>query len=897
MARAKSTRRKKKSKSTAARSRRHPSEKSILSGLKRTVANNPDSVEARLSLGEFYLGIQNDSELIEISDSLQARRPFENDLSEYRYLRLKAYGLAYTGRLVDADEVAQDGVKLFGDSPDFLFVLSFVCLSLREYDRAVEVGEKYLAALSNFAQRTDWPAVFAITDQHRAQLLNFIGSAYLETGQFNKAQSALEAAISSDPGNSLPYINLVSVHRQTGDFDKARKTVAEGLTSARDSQELRLLERTVAERATISACMIVKNEEELLPGCLDSIRDWVDEIVIVDTGSTDRTVEIAESYGARIYHQPWEGNFSKHRNYSVELATSEWVFIIDADERIEPEGLPVIRDMTNRDDVSIISIDVYNVYGKERERITFLPSVRFWRRDLNLRYEGIVHNLLDLGAEHPVVRAAIRLQHLGYDLSPEKMKQKFERSKALLERQLEDDPDNAFAHFNYAQLLKTQDGEYAVHDIPTILKAANRGVELTDPDDKRTRHIHLMCLDQLAWAYFYDTQYDKAMECCQRALRAKPDYLDPLFLVGHIHSSLEQWDQAKVAYHKYLEVQAKYDPTGQTDCMILGCIDSRSSAFYSLATIAELQEAPELAVDYYQRTLQLHDGYLEAYGRLGRLQLNRGNIRQAETSFRSQLESSNQTVEASLGLAGILQNDRKFDEAEKFYRLAMQLDSLDAVSPTRLGRMLLEINRDQEAFDLLQQATDLDGGTEPFLLALAQTYFAASHFQRAAQAYQRLLDTYGANGTIQNDLGNCYFKMKQFDQAEAMYRQLIEQGEPVAEAYRNLGLTQVSLEKAEEAIISLTKYLEIREDYEVVRILADLYLHQRDFEAARDYYERFLVTTPTDTVALFRLSECYLYMGHTDAAIIGYRRVLETNPDAEPARARLAELQSKAEPV
>ncbi|RKX21112.1 MAG: glycosyltransferase, partial [Candidatus Zixiibacteriota bacterium] len=106
---------------------------------------------------------------------------------------------------------------------------------------------------------------------------------------------------------------------------------------------------------TISACMIVKNEEELLPGCLDSIRDLVDEIIIVDTGSDDKTMEIARSYGAKIFEQPWEGNFSKHRNYSMEQATSDWILIIDADEKLDNSNLRSLVKIKNNPSNSIIS--------------------------------------------------------------------------------------------------------------------------------------------------------------------------------------------------------------------------------------------------------------------------------------------------------------------------------------------------------------------------------------------------------------------------------------------------------------------------------------------------------------------------------------------------------------
>ena len=99
---------------------------------------------------------------------------------------------------------------------------------------------------------------------------------------------------------------------------------------------------------TISVCLIVKNEEEFLPQCLESIKDVVDEIIVVDTGSTDRTVEIAKSFGAKVYHHAWENDFSKHRNQSIGYASSDWIFILDADEKVvqwDPNVATIISNM------------------------------------------------------------------------------------------------------------------------------------------------------------------------------------------------------------------------------------------------------------------------------------------------------------------------------------------------------------------------------------------------------------------------------------------------------------------------------------------------------------------------------------------------------------------------
>ncbi len=94
--------------------------------------------------------------------------------------------------------------------------------------------------------------------------------------------------------------------------------------------------------------MIVRDEEEMLPGCLAPLRDVVDEIVVVDTGSTDATVEIAESFGARVVHFPWNGSFADARNVSIEAATGDWIMYLDADEHMEPGDAPQLRDLLHR---------------------------------------------------------------------------------------------------------------------------------------------------------------------------------------------------------------------------------------------------------------------------------------------------------------------------------------------------------------------------------------------------------------------------------------------------------------------------------------------------------------------------------------------------------------------
>src|SRR3989338_8295195 len=101
---------------------------------------------------------------------------------------------------------------------------------------------------------------------------------------------------------------------------------------------------------SISLCMIVKNEADFLEQCLNSVKEIADEIIIVDTGSTDRTKEIAKKFNAKVIEHKWNNNFSEARNISLEHATKEWILVLDADEAISREDLPKIKILIkNRD--------------------------------------------------------------------------------------------------------------------------------------------------------------------------------------------------------------------------------------------------------------------------------------------------------------------------------------------------------------------------------------------------------------------------------------------------------------------------------------------------------------------------------------------------------------------
>ncbi|MBV9410529.1 MAG: glycosyltransferase, partial [Acidimicrobiia bacterium] len=172
----------------------------------------------------------------------------------------------------------------------------------------------------------------------------------------------------------------------------------------------------------VTAAIIVKNEAEHLAGCLASIRAIVDEIVVVDTGSTDGSAAVAKGFDAEVLFHDWDGNFSDARNLGLDRATGEWILYIDADERIEvPTERAALHAILDRADAA--RVGALRLHFTILEGCSHAYEWRLWRHDPAVRFEGIIHESItpSLAAKLNANGASytdtdeIRLLHLGYE--------------------------------------------------------------------------------------------------------------------------------------------------------------------------------------------------------------------------------------------------------------------------------------------------------------------------------------------------------------------------------------------------------------------------------------------------------------------------------------------------
>lgn len=200
----------------------------------------------------------------------------------------------------------------------------------------------------------------------------------------------------------------------------------------------------------ISVAMMVKDEEEFLGDALQSTCGWADEVIVVDTGSSDTTVKIAEAFGAVVSHFAWCDDFSAARNETLRRATGDWIIVLDADERLAgpaPKALRErLRSLPTGYPFHVLMIDVVNT-SLDGQVLSTLSSARVIPNDRRLGYTARVHNVFgSLDAKYPEIRGipfdGLHLLHLGYDPEVYRRRKKAERSLPLIEAAVSDDPAN-----------------------------------------------------------------------------------------------------------------------------------------------------------------------------------------------------------------------------------------------------------------------------------------------------------------------------------------------------------------------------------------------------------------------------------------------------------------------
>lgn len=356
---------------------------------------------------------------------------------------------------------------------------------------------------------------------------------------------------------------------------------------------------------TLSVCMIVKNEEKNLARALRSIAAVADEIVVVDTGSTDKTVEIAKGFGCKVFHEEWTYDFSVHRNSSIEKATGDWILVLDADEELTEKGAVELREAIDAEkDASGYVLQIMNVYNRDVMSNIFILQVRAFRSGLGFHYRRKWHNELVHPEKVVVRKLTTQINHYGYDLTPEEAKVKQDRLEKMSEIAQEELPNDPYVLYNAAEVLRSDGKQFRLDKVPEIIELTRKACMLSDPRGFPEWATHVMALNLCGWAYLYGENIEKAVAYGHKAVAYKPNFLDSIFLLGLAYKAGSAYSRAIHWLNKYLEEQANYMPANETDPIPIRHLDNRADAYIELARIYTVTKQPAKATMNYLLALK-----------------------------------------------------------------------------------------------------------------------------------------------------------------------------------------------------------------------------------------------------------------------------------------------------
>jgi glycosyltransferase involved in cell wall biosynthesis len=402
------------------------------------------------------------------------------------------------------------------------------------------------------------------------------------------------------------------------------------------------------DKIKVSLCMIVKNEQERLANCLKSSVDFVDEFIIVDTGSSDRTVSIAKKFGASLSNSKisnfklskfeWCDDFAAARNYALNQAQGEWILVLDADEVLERSIIPTLQTVINNSEYLAINLNRAEI-DSGRSPHSFI--LRLFRRHPDIYFSGFYHESVDRSLElltnistnnkarQIITIDRVAIHHHGYKVtSIENLNRKRELAQRLMEKQLTIDPNDAYIHSKLGALY------VEINEVEKGLTLLKTGLDLIESDNSQLptlfelnyhlgiayshlqnwklaimhyqqaleldviQAIKLPAYNNLGNLYQAQNNFSEAITCYEKLLEIAPDFATGYFNLGVARKSVYDFSGAIAAYLKALEINPQYAEGYQNLAVALqqtGKIEASKIAFTEAIRYHRLQNRPEVA--------------------------------------------------------------------------------------------------------------------------------------------------------------------------------------------------------------------------------------------------------------------------------------------------------------
>jgi len=844
-----------------------------------------------------------------------------------------------TNRVGEAERVCSEAIRNNSLHLDSYYVLSSLYYSQGNIQRFLEQSDKYLSLLERLKNNpTEFGLMVHNTIMHEWRIRLHRGFAFTTRREKAKANKEYSLALRVCENRAEYYKERCQFSLKKSELKEAQRFLKKALECNPESKELQEIKRELRRKMegdrdpskvrgmraqgrkktsepTISLCMIVKDEERLLPQCLESVRESVDEIIIVDTGSIDNTVRIAESYGAHIYFHPWEGDFSKHRNQAVSYATKEWIFQIDADEVLLAGCGKIVREAIKNESIDSVYVTIKSAFDNSRGEAAH-NFIRIFRNNGVIRYEGRVHNRIV--GERASKIYPITILHEGYNLPPEESRKKFDRTTNLLKKEIEENPQHPRAyHYLAASYLSENMYDEA---IDAAVKAITLAEEQNYPD-----FIYLWSHFIAGISYLKTNKVDEAEEICLRAISKSPKHLDSHYLLTIIYFDKGNWGELLYHSNEYLALLDRVQRApGEFGPMVHNTINHQWRVHLHRAfAFTELGEK-EKATEPFSRAFDLCDDKAEYHRLIALFHMRRFEHSQAEKHLLEALQFNADDAELYRNGAQIYRQLANKEKEKSFLGEAVKREPADIDSAFRLGTIYLQEKCHSEAEDLLKRVLEKDSRHSGALINLGILAKRSSELDNALDYLERALAEAPDAVEALSNLGYVHYGKNNLPEARQAFERLIQIDPTLLDIHlmlsmiyirleclelvvkecdtllsllglnRNITLNSLSdlsnlfveigkvlLEQERAPLASLAFDVAIHLDNEAaptLKKIGKIYLQHGNHNASIAHLEKAIGLNPEDWESFSLMADCYARLGAEQAVALCHQKAKELNP-------------------
>lgn len=510
---------------------------------------------------------------------------------------------------------------------------------------------------------------YQVNSRHEKNIIALASVLQLQ-GKLQKAEEIFQTLLGQNPQHASAHAGLGACLMQEKKYQDAIACFKKQIEINPELEQARewlqkcykaLHEQDDQFPVSLSVCYIVKNEEDCLEKSLLSVKPHVQEIIVVDTGSTDKTVDIARRNGAKVFSAGWKDDFSWARNESLKHATMEWILVLDADEILSEQDWQDLRNLLKKPQAEHYFL-TQTTYCDSATCLNWLPNdlpfkeaegykgyfesplVRLMRNTPQIKFTGSVHE--HAHHQNPQIqplKTRIRIHHYGKYRAPERMEEKYELYRKIGLKKIEEMPEEPQAYFEIATQL----------------------MELGQPEE-------------------VEKYLKKSLELSPNFTNAIFAYANYLFEWGRLVESLEY-------FMKFLSLRPQDPQSYIYTASLLIELKKYDLALQMLTTAKELGGEKSVA-------LLMNEGVIH---------LRLGDEVKAEQSFRQAYEINSNFSPVLQNLAIIEMKKKNFHEAERILQQALEIDAEDDAAYQKLGEVLFHLGEKEKSLQHFLKAHEL----------------------------------------------------------------------------------------------------------------------------------------------------------------------------------------------